>query len=136
MLAEQKKVEFEVVKKTSAVGPSEVKPTTGKGAMLLALTDLKTGLLQLGVAEDLFDQVLTYAASLDPSIALRVTPWVLELREAVGKVIRVYGSQTPNYWTNAKLLGLKLPQLTRLREGTKTALEVWANRPGVLRPAR
>jgi hypothetical protein len=117
------------------VSPRVDQVISAKGAMLLKLASVKNGLLQLGVKADLFDQVLTYAASLDPQVALRATPWVLELADAVGKAVMIYAAQPESYWALAKQLGLSLPQLVELRKRVKLALEVWANRPGVLRVA-
>lgn len=112
------------------------KPTTGKAAMLVALTDCKTGLMELGVKEDLFTQVLTYASHLEANVALRATPWVMELKQAVDRATAVYHAEPASYWALAKQLGLTNRQLTELKRLVKQALEVWSNRPGVLRPAR
>lgn len=125
--------------KTTVIKPKEIevlpKVTSSKGALLLSLAAQKEGLVALGVKQEVFEQVLTYAAHMDPSVAVRTMPWVMELKDLVGKAMQLYGSQTPSYWANAKLLGLKLPHLTELRKRVKAALEAWANRPVVMRPA-
>lgn len=121
--------------KLEVVGQTN-RPTTGKEGFLLALVDCKAGLLQLGVKEDLFTQVLTYAAHCDPSVASRALPWVMTLKTEVGHATTIYNREPASYWLLAKQLGFKNPQLVELRKRVKAALECWSNRPMVLRPAR
>lgn len=87
----------------------------------------------LGLKQEDISSVLQALGALDAARLTTVWPWLEELTNNLDQLARLYGQHKPKSWQNAKLFGVKLPEMKKYETLVDRVRYVWAKeRPGIL----